>query len=257
MKSVSLGFIGGGRITRIFLQAFRHKASEFESIVVCDTDELVLHELKNQFPEIVTTSNPTACTQQQIVFIALHPPQIMPVLEEIGNEISPETSVISLAPKISLEKLASKLPTLNLARMIPNATSYINKGYNPICFHPDFSPEKKATLLFFISQLGKTFETEERKLESYALLSAMLPTYFWFQWKELQEIGQELGLSEEETNHSIYETLKAANELYFNSELSNKEVTDLIPVKPIAEHEPTIKACLHDTLVPLFEKIKA
>ncbi len=36
MKTKTLGFIGGGRITRIFLQAFRNKDVSFDDVVVYD-----------------------------------------------------------------------------------------------------------------------------------------------------------------------------------------------------------------------------
>ena len=52
MKTNSLGFIGGGRITKIFLQAFTSKKADFHSIVVYDTNADVLNTLKNQFPQI-------------------------------------------------------------------------------------------------------------------------------------------------------------------------------------------------------------
>ena len=38
MKTKSLGFIGGGRVTKIFLQAFANKKSDFQEIVVFDTN---------------------------------------------------------------------------------------------------------------------------------------------------------------------------------------------------------------------------
>ena len=34
MKTPTLGFIGGGRVTRIILQAFKNKSVKFESIKV-------------------------------------------------------------------------------------------------------------------------------------------------------------------------------------------------------------------------------
>ncbi len=45
-------------------------------------------------------------------------------------------------------------------------------------------------------------------------MSAMLPTYFWFQWKELAEIGQKIGLTEKESHDSIYETIIASLKPY-------------------------------------------
>lgn len=194
MKTKSLGFIGGGRITRIFLQALANKQIELSSVLVCDTNSEVLNALKKQFPKIQTTESCELAAKKNIVFIALHPPVIMEILEQIKALVSEKTQVVSLAPKISIEKIASKLATKNIARMIPNATSYVNEGYNPISFSAEFSLDEKQSLLKLLTTLGKTFEVEEPKLEAYALVSAMLPTYFWFQWKEMENLGLANGI---------------------------------------------------------------
>jgi pyrroline-5-carboxylate reductase len=54
----------------------------------------------------------------------------------------------------------------NLARLIPNATSYINEGYNPVTFAPGFEQDKKNAVLDILRSLGTTFEVSEEKLES-------------------------------------------------------------------------------------------
>ena len=84
----------------------------------------------------------------------------------------------------------------------------------------------------------------------------MLPTYFWFQWKELAEIGHKTGLSEKESSEAIYDTIIASLNLMYKSGLPTTEVIDLIPVKPIGEHEPQIAEIYQTRLIGLFEKIK-
>jgi pyrroline-5-carboxylate reductase len=256
MKTESLGFIGGGRITKIFLQALTNKQIELSSVLVCDTNTEVLKALKKQFPKIQMTVSCEFAAKQEIVFIALHPPVIMETLERIKTSVSAKTQVISLAPKICIEKIASKLATKNIARMIPNATSYINEGYNPVSFSSEFSSDEKQSLLELLLTLGKTFEAEESKLEAYAMVSAMLPTYFWFQFKEMQKLGMQMGLDETESTETVQQTLLAAIDLFFNSELSSSEVIDLIPVKPIGEHESQISEIYQTKLMGLFQKIK-
>ena len=256
MKSKSLGFIGGGRITKIFLQALSNKETDFSSIVVCDNNVELLNDLQKSYPKINIVDSSSLPAQQEIIFIALHPPVIMEVLEQIRHDVSENALVISLAPKISIEKIASKLMTKKIVRMIPNATSYINEGYNPVTFAADFKPKEKAELLTILQLLGTTFEVVERKLEAYAILSAMLPTYFWFQWNELTKLGDPMGLTEEESNVAIQQTLQAAMNLYFESGLSPEKVMDLIPVKPIGEHQVQITEIYQTKLLGLFEKIK-
>ena len=256
MKTNSLGFIGGGRITKIFLQAFANKKAEFQSIVVFDINAEVMKALKQQFPQIVIAENAQQAASQPIVFIALHPPLIMETLDKIADTVSNDALVISLAPKISFEKISSKLKTANIARMIPNATSYINEGYNPVTFSAGFAKNEKSAILEILELLGKTFEVAESKLEAYALLSAMLPTYFWFQWNELNKLGVQMGLSEEESKFSVQQTLVAAINLMYESKLSPEQVMDLIPVKPIGENQTQISEIYQSKLMGLFEKIK-
>jgi pyrroline-5-carboxylate reductase len=168
----------------------------------------------------------------------------MDALELIKGDVKADSVVISLSPKIDLAKLSMKLDHVKkLVRLIPNATSFINEGYNPVTFSGGFEKAEKKEILDILGLLGTTFEVAEEKLESYAIMSAMLPTYFWFQWRELAEIGQEIGLNEKESKNSIHETLLASLNLMYKSGLTADEVIDLIPVKPIAEYEVQIKDC--------------
>lgn len=252
----SIGFIGGGRVTRILLQGFKNKNVSFGKVVVADTNPDALSKLIQQFPNVESGETKTAAGQE-IVFISLHPPVIMDTLELIKRDVKTGATVISLAPKINLAKLSSKLENVrNIARLIPNATSYINEGYNPVTFATGFDSEQKKSVFDLLSLLGNTFEVAENKLESYAIMSAMLPTYFWFQWRELASIGSRIGLSEEESKNSINETLVASLDLMYKSGLTPAEVIDLIPVKPIGENERQITEIYNTKLTGLFEKIK-
>ena len=256
MKTNSLGFIGGGRITRIFLRAFANVNTEFNSVVVYDTNPEVLDELKKQFPEVGIAGDVYEAASHQTVIIALHPPVIMQTLETIKESVPAGSLVLSLAPKITIEKMASRLKTVNIARMIPNATSFINQGYNPVCYGSEFDTEEKAAMQKLLGILGTTFEVDEPKLEAYALLSAMLPTYFWFQWKELIQLGSMMKLTQAESTESVEQTLIAAIQLMFRSELSPEQLMDLIPVKPLGENEIGICEIYRSKLLELYQKIK-
>jgi len=252
----SIGFIGGGRVTKILLQGFKNKNVKFEKVVVTDTNPDVLANLKKQFPDIVI-ADAKSTAGQNFIFISLHPPVVMDVLESIKGDVNADAVIISLAPKINLTKLFTKLDHVkNIARLIPNATSYINEGYNPVTFASEFEIAQKQVVLELLNTLGNTFEVPEEKLESYAIMSAMLPTYFWFQWRELADIGQKVGLSENESKESINNTLIASLDLMYKSGMKPDEVIDLIPVKPIGEHEQQIVEIYKTKLTGLFEKIK-
>lgn len=256
MNTTSIGFIGGGRITKIFLQAFQNKSVLFQNTVVFDPNQEICHSLKNQFTGIQIAKTVETPAQQDIVVLAVHPPVMMETLNAIKGHLQKNATVVSLAPKITIGKISELLNTKEIVRMIPNATSYINRGYNPVSFHQTFNAEQKKNLMHLFSTLGETFEVSESQLEAYAIISAMLPTYFWFQWEEIEKQGLKMGLSQDECQKTIYETLKVSLDLFYNSDLNHSEVIDLIPVKPVAEMEEFVKKQYEEKLMGLFNKIK-
>ena len=107
MKTPTLGFIGGGRITRIILQAFKNKAVDFESIIVYEPNTETSGELQRKFPELEIADSPGIPAGQDLVFLAVHPPVMMESLSNIKEAVTQSTVVVSLAPKITIDKMAS------------------------------------------------------------------------------------------------------------------------------------------------------
>ena len=254
----TIGFIGGGRITRILLNGFKNANVSYERISVYETNVNVLSALKADYPQIETSGTDSSMvTSSDWVFIALHPPVLMETINAIKNSVKKDALVISLAPKITIDKIKSVLPDVpNLARMNPNAGTYVNKGYNPVFFAP--SAEKKVINEFLevFERLGKVPVVPESQIEAYAMISAMGHTYFWFQLQQLKELGLSYGLSENEANETISAMLRGTTETLFKSGLNYDKVVDLVPVKPMAEHENTIKEFYKTCLNGLYQKIK-
>lgn len=256
MRTLSAGFIGGGRVTRIILQAIKESDYSFSTIRVYDINQAVLTDLKSRFPAISEADRVSTIAGQDLVFIAVHPPAVIEVMHQIQNQLSDHSVLISLAPKITIEQLQTASHAKKVIRMIPNATSYISEGYNPICFSAELEQAEKDQYINVLSLLGKTFEAAESALEGYAMISAMLPTYFWFQWQYIQELGLQMGFSDEESKETVKATLLAGWKLFYDSGLEPDEVMDLIPVKPIGDYEDTIRALYEEKLMALYQKIK-
>jgi len=105
MEIQSLGFIGGGRITRIFLVAFKKAGVAIGQVRVFDPQESVLAALKNQFPEIVASATDiSGAAGAGIVFLAVHPPMMLETLAKINGVVNPDAILISLAPKFTIRK---------------------------------------------------------------------------------------------------------------------------------------------------------
>ncbi len=258
MNNKSIGFIGGGRITGIFLKAFANQNVEFDKIIVYDPNHENLMKLKGSYPQIVTDSNTLDdAAKCDTVFIAVHPPVVIETLTKIIPFITDSTMIVSLAPKITIDKIKAALNGFqNIARVNPSAGGVINQGINPVAFHEGVSKNQQEDLLKVLGILGKTPIVNETKIEGYAVISAMGPTYFWFQLQKLEELALKFGMDRDEAKDVISEMLKGTINTLFNSGIPYEEVMDLVPAKPISEYEDLIKSVYNEKLNGIYEKIR-
>jgi len=257
MGTKSVSFIGGGRITNIFLQAFENSQMTFDKVFVFDTNSDALNLLKLKFPYIISTDVLSEVVHSEIVFMAIHPPVMLETLSKIKGVLNKETLLVSLAPKITMEKMATALDGFsNIARMNPSASTIVNKGVNPVAFDSKVSAVTKLRFLKMMQPLGLTPEVAESKIEAYAVISAMGHTYFFFQLQKLKDLAVRFGMDEMEAQAVITDMLWGTTETLFKSGLTYDEVANLVPVKPMGEVEETIKGFYDQYLTGIFNKIK-
>jgi pyrroline-5-carboxylate reductase len=257
MSTKTIGFVGGGRITRIFLEGWRRANALPANVLVSDCNADTLAKLTTQFPGAETTTDSHAAAAQDIVFLAVHPPVMAEAATAIKGSVKPGAIVVSLAPKFTLAKLTGLLGGFaRLARVIPNAPSVVNFGFNPLAFAAALSTADKAEITALLSPLGECPEVAEEKLEAYAVLTAMGPTYLWFQLQALREVAAGFGLSDAEIKPALMRMVCGAARTLLESGLTSAEVMDLIPVKPLAEMEPQVSEMYRTRLPGIYQKIK-
>lgn len=258
MKENTLGFIGGGRVARIILGGLKRAGKMPAKIIAGDTNPDVLKKLQSEFPDVETlTNNNREPASQDVVFLGLHPPAIASSLTEVKECLKPKAILISLAPKLSIAKLSDLLGGFDrIVRMIPNAASIIGKGFNPISFSGMLSQQEQEEMKVLLSALGKCPEVEENKLEAYAMITAMGPTYLWFQLQELRDLAESFGMGPAEASAGVAEMAYGAVSTLFGSGMAAEEVMDLIPVKPLGEEEKNIRVMYRSKLEPLYGKLK-
>lgn len=254
--SPTIGFIGAGRITSIFLSALERRPDGIGQITVSDAAPDVLRRLVGRFPDLEAAEDNRAPARQDVIFVALHPPILRKALPGLASALAPSAVVVSLAPVVSLAELSRLLDGFGrLVRMIPNAASLLGEGFNPSVFGPGLGAQDRERLHGLFSAFGSCPEVAEEKLEAYAILTAMGPTYLWFQLELLRELGNSFGLTDEEARTGLAAMAHGATRLLLESGLPAAEVMDTIPVKPLGEEAPAIEEAYRRRLVPLHRKL--
>jgi pyrroline-5-carboxylate reductase len=258
MNEKTIGFIGGGRIARVFLGGWSRAAKLPGTVVVSDADPHVLETLKREFAAVDTVCDGnSAAMEQDVVFLAVHPPVIPEALTKLKNVPKPTTILVSLAPKFTMGRLAEFLGGFNrMARVIPNAASIVGAGFNPLAFSINLAEADRDIVRNLMDPLGECHETEEGKLEAFAVLTGMGPTYFWPLLYELVALGESFGLTQSEAIIGVRQMLAGTVATMSDSGLGAEAVQDLVPVKPLADVVPSILEAYRAKLTAVFDKIK-
>ncbi|PTY08464.1 pyrroline-5-carboxylate reductase [Opitutaceae bacterium EW11] len=257
MNPSSVGFIGGGRITRIILEGWRRSNSLPPHVEVSDPNAESLRRLQTRFPSVAVSIEPTGAAAQEVVFLATPPANVSDAARQIAPKLGRESIVVSLAPKLTLAALGALLNGFGrLARANPNAPSIVGAGFNPVAYSPALSAADRTRIRSLFSPLGECPEITEDKIEAFAVFTAMGPTYLWFQMQALRELAVGLGLSQAEADAGLRSLVTGAARTLLDSGLSPAEVMDLVPAKPLAEMEPQVLE-FYRTRIPAFHaKIK-
>ncbi|MBS1182801.1 MAG: oxidoreductase coenzyme F420-dependent [Proteobacteria bacterium] len=253
----TIGIIGAGRIARILLEGWKQADALPEGVVLFDAKPEAAGKLADAFPT-VRSGTLVEASSADLVIVGLHPPVLAEVLPEVGRYLKPAAVLLSLAPKIKFSGLADLLGGFTrIARQNPNAPSIVGQGYNPIAFAPALSEPEREALITLMVPLGDCPVVDEGTIEAYALISAMGPTYLWFQFMALEHLAVEFGLTEAAAREAVAAMVHGAAATLLESDLAADDVMDLVPVKPLAADEPAIVALYGDRLKPLFRKLTA
>ncbi len=258
MKARSLGFIGGGRVTRIILGALGRTGGMPRSIVVSDTSQQALEWIKGVHPTVRTVPDGNAdAGSQDIVVIALHPPSMADAASGILAVLKSDAIILSVMPKLTIATLSAMLGGHEkIVRIIPNAPAIVGKGFNPIAFGRGMPDSEKNALRELLSPLGECPEVPEDLLEAYAVLTAMGPTYLWFQLYELEAIARSFGLSETAAQEAITKMAEGAIATMKTAGMPSSEVMDLVPAKPLGQDEEVIRTMYRSRLSAIFGKLR-
>lgn len=255
--TTSIYCIGAGRVTRILLEGLKKKNSLPERIMVTDTSRQALDALAAIYPVIETKQEiDTTIGEADFIFVGLHPPAVAEAVQKIAPFVSEKNTLVSLAPKVKGEMLMNLTGRkCSVIRMIPNAPSYVNAGYNSVWYGDTCSDITRKKFSDLMSPLGDMPEVPEQNLEAYAVITAMGPTYLWFQLAELTRLAETFGLSSDEAREAVLSMSAGTVRTMQDSGLSPESVMDLVPVKPMGDHEEAIRTMYAGSLSGLYGKL--
>ncbi len=256
----SIGIIGcgamGAAIARAVINAGVVSST---SLVLVEKVFERVSTLSAQLGASVRDIGDSRLAKQEIVVLAVKPQDAASVCEAIRLWIRPEQLVISIMAGVTLGTLSDRLNGhVQVIRSMPNLPAQIGVGVTAYYAASSVLPLSLQRARRIFESFGTCVLVQDEKLIDVATaISGSGPAYFYFLLQQMQIVAQELGLSLDQAQILLKQTMKGACALWEQTAADTGEL-----IAQVSSRGGTTEAAFnvlaqHEVAAGIREAIKA
>jgi len=171
--------------------------------------------------EIRTILDPVAAMKgQDVVIVAVKPKDVPDLLDQVGESISTDQLVISLAAGVPLAVFEQALPGVPVIRSMPNTPAAVAEGMSAYCGGSEVDEEAFAKADAILAAVGETIRLSEDLLDAVTAISGSGPAYVFLLAESLTEAAIREGLPHHAAEKLVDQMIRGAGILLQGSEKS-------------------------------------
>ena len=220
--------VGGGNMGSSLAKGLLANKWNAEQINICEQDQARHDVLRSEFPHCkIIQFCPAPIPPSCIIILAIKPQDIHAVCKQIANaKFASDTLFISIAAGVPTSAMRQWLgDQAVIVRCMPNTPAAIGQGITGLytSVHTDEVSKKCAQEI--LDGVGSSLWVQEESiLDVVTALSGSGPAYLFYFMQCLQESGQALGLSEQDSYALTLQTIAGASLL---AQQQNKNFAEL------------------------------
>ena len=216
----TVAILGAGSMGQIFAEGLLRAGWKADEIAMAARREERAAEAE-RFTGITTLLDPAAtATGRDVVIVAVKPRDIRHLLDQVGDTLTKDQIVISLAAGVPVAVFEKAFPGIAVVRTMPNTPAAVDEGITAYCggtHADDAALETAATVL---SAVGETIRLSEDLLDSVTAVSGTGPAYIFLLAEALTEAAIREGLPHHAAERLVDQTLRGSGLLLRQSEKS-------------------------------------
>ena len=159
-------FLGGGRITSALIAGLRLGGYQRE-IVVYDRNPARLRALQRESSVEIARDLKSIIERTEMLILAVRPPSISGLLDEISATGALPDLGISLAAGIPIAILRRRMKSVPWVRAMPSPVCRIGRGLTAVSFDRAVSKQQRSRVREFFANLGQVLELPERGFDTF------------------------------------------------------------------------------------------
>jgi pyrroline-5-carboxylate reductase len=216
---MKIAVIGGGNMGEAILGALlEKKLSVPADICVSDISEPRRQYLKKQYNVTVTPKNREAVIGKDVVLLAVKPQNLPEVMADLKGFLKPEQLVLSIVAGVRIDTICQGLGHRRVVRSMPNTPAQIGLGISGWMATTEVNGEQKGWARAILGAMGKEIYFDgEDYLDMVTAVSGSGPAYFFLFAESLIDAAVDLGLSRDNAEALVSQTMLGAAHLMLKS----------------------------------------
>jgi pyrroline-5-carboxylate reductase len=155
----------------------------------------------------VAAVTPRDAAAADVLVLAVKPPEIPALLDEICDVLPPTALVLSVAAGVSTATMEARLPTgTPVVRVMPNTPLLVNEGMSAISAGSAAGGQHLDRAEGLLTPFGRVVRVPESQLDAVTALSGGGPAYFFLVAEAMIDAGVLLGLSRAVATELVVQT---------------------------------------------------
>jgi len=222
-----IAFIGAGNMARSLIGGLLKQGYPADHIACSDPVKASLAAIAEMGAVNTSTINADIIATADVVILAVKPQVMRDVLAPLKDLLtSKKPLLISIAAGIesnSLQNWAGE--AVPIVRCMPNTPALLQVGATGLYATSDVTSTQRETAETILSAVGiVVWANEESELDAVTAVSGSGPAYFFLLMEAMQQVGEQLGLSDEAAAQLTQQTALGAARMALESDVDVAEL---------------------------------
>lgn len=199
LQNLTIAILGAGMmgsaLARGIVQA---EAMPPSAVTIFDVHPLKARTLASELGEGAHAADDvvSAISGKDLVLLAVKPFVLPQVLQGLAMHLTPQQTVISIAPGITLKRLeeiaGARIPVV---RAMPNTPCLVGLGATALCRGAHATHDQLQVVQALFASVGEALEVEEKHMDAVTALSGSGPAYVYLMIEAMSDAGVKAGLT--------------------------------------------------------------
>lgn len=227
---MKFGFIGNGNMGRAILDSIiKNNVAEVRDITVSDIDTDGLKWTASKYGVNTTEDNRHTAECSDILFLCVKPQFLYNVINEIRDDVSDNTIIVSIAAGQSIEAISHAFGKgIKLVRVMPNTPALVGEGMSALTANENVSDKEKDTVLKIFNSFGKGEFVAENLMDAVTAVSGASPAYVFMMIEAMADAAVQSGMMRNQAYTFAAQAVLGSAKMVLETRMHPAQLKDMV-----------------------------